>query len=186
MQHLTDEQLIAIYQSNKDGRGEIALACLYDRYAKKMLNFFYYTLHNDYNKAQDFVHDLFLKIIEKHRTFDNNQAFKPWIYVVASNMCKNEFRANKVTQKYNAHVISTTDPIVLIDETEKSIRKCIGELNQAHRSLIVLRFKLKLTVKEIAEIYDCAEGTIKSRLFHATQKLSTLYKIEDHESKSRC
>jgi len=35
---------------------------------------------------------------------------------------------------------------------------------------------MKLTVKEIAEIYECPEGTIKSRLFYATQELSKLYK----------
>jgi RNA polymerase sigma-70 factor (ECF subfamily) len=92
-------------------------------------------------------------------------------------MCKNEFRDNKVIQKYNDHVISTTEPLVLIDETEKTLRKCINNLSQEQRSLIVLRFKMKLTVKEIAEIYECPEGTIKSRLFYAIQELSKLYKI---------
>jgi RNA polymerase sigma-70 factor, ECF subfamily len=177
MQHLTDEQLIVIYQSNKNGQGQIALGCLYDRYAKKMLNFFYFTLHNDYNKAQDFVHDLFLKIIEKPGMFNNNQTFKPWIYRVASNMCKNEFRNIKVIQKYNDHIISTTEPVISNDETEIAVRKCISDLNIEQRSLIVLRFKLKLTVKEIAQIYECPEGTIKSRLFYATKELSKLYKI---------
>ena len=177
MRHLTDEQLIEIYQNNKGDQGQIALGCLYDRYSLQLLNFFYFTLHNDNDKAQDFVHDLFIKIIEKHGTFNNNQIFKPWIYRIASNMCKNEFRDNKVIQKYNDHVISTTEPLVLIDETEKTLRKCINNLSQEQRSLIVLRFKMKLAVKEIAEIYECPEGTIKSRLFYAIQELSKLYKI---------
>ncbi|MGD0756315.1 MAG: sigma-70 family RNA polymerase sigma factor [Bacteroidales bacterium] len=169
--------MIEIYQRDKDGQGQIALGYLYDRYAKQMLNFFYFTLHNDNNKAQDFVHDLFLKIIERHNTFNNNQFFKGWIYRIASNMCKNEFRNIKVIQKYNDHIISTTEPVISNDETEIAVRKCISDLNIEQRSLIVLRFKLKLTVKEIAQIYECPEGTIKSRLFYATKELSKLYKI---------
>ena len=186
MQRLTDEQLIEFFSSNKDGKGQAALSYLYNRYAKQMLNFFYFTLNNDYNKAQDFVHDLFLKVIEKHTSLRNNQPFKPWIYKIASNMCKNEFRDREVIQKYNNHIIYTSDPLILYDDSEKTLRLCISELNRDERSLIVLRFKLKLTVKEIADIYDCAEGTIKSRLFHTTKKLSTLYKTYDHESISKC
>lgn len=176
MQSLTDEQLLDIYRKNKEEQGHAALELLYNRYAKKMLNFFYFTLHNDYEKAQDFVQDLFLKIIQNYQRFDNNQFFKPWIYRIASNMCKNEFRSNKVFQKYRNHVLLTSEPVILNDEKEKIVQQCIHELNQEQRSLIVLRFKLKLTIKEIAEIYECPEGTIKSRLFYAVKELSKLYK----------
>jgi RNA polymerase sigma-70 factor (ECF subfamily) len=176
MQNLSDEQLIEIYRSNRDGQGQIALGSLYNRYAKQLLNFFYFTLHNDHDKAQDFVHDLFVKIIEKQGTFDNTQIFKPWIYRIASNMCKNEFRDDKVIQKYNDYVLSAAEPMVFIDETDKTLRRCISDLSNEQRSLIVLRFKMKLTLREIAEIYECPEGTIKSRLFYAVKELSKLYK----------
>jgi RNA polymerase sigma-70 factor (ECF subfamily) len=176
MDHLSDEQLIGIYRNDKDGQGHDAFACLYNRYASKMLNFFYFTLHSDYNKAQDFVHDLFLKIIEKREQFDNNQFFKSWIYRIAANMCNNEFRSNKVVQKYNEHVLSESEYLTSENETTNELRKCMRELDQDQRSLIVLRFKMKLSVREIAEIYQCPEGTVKSRLFYATKELSKLYK----------
>lgn len=177
MQHLSDEQLIEIFKSNKEGKGRIAFTSLYNRYAKLMLNFFYFSLNNDYNKAQDFVQDLFVKILEKHHTFNNNQFFKTWIYKIASNMCINEFRRNSVIKKYNDHIKSSSEYITLNTEAEKELRKCITNLNTEHRSLIVLRFKLKLSIKEIAQIYECPEGTIKSRLFYATKELSKLYKM---------
>jgi RNA polymerase sigma-70 factor, ECF subfamily len=176
MQCFTDEQLIKIYQCNKDELGQIALGFLYERYARQMLNYFYFTLHNDKDKAQDFVHDLFIRIIEKNHTFDSNQIFKTWIYRIASNMCKNDFRNNKVIQKYTNHVIAANAQTVTDNESENVLRKCIKELSQEQRSLIVLRFRLKLTVKEIAEIYDCPEGTVKSRLYYATKELSKSFK----------
>ena len=177
MQDLSDEQLIKIYQSNQDGYGQVALGYLYDRYAKLMLNFFYFSLHNDHNKAQDFVHDLFVRIIEKNQSFDNIHLFKTWIYRIASNMCKNEFRSEKVTRKYTDYIQSASEQFILTNETDNTLKKCINELRQDHRSLIVLRFKMKLSIREIAEVHECAEGTIKSRLFYATKELSKLYKM---------
>lgn len=176
MESFTDEQLISIYQNNKDGTAQVAFGILYERYAKQMLNFFYFALHYDNDKAQDFVHDLFLRIIEKNHTFNHNKLFKPWVYRIASNMCKNEYRSEKVVQKYNSHIMSASEPTESQNESENILHKCINELNQDQRSLIVLRFKMKLRIKEIADIYECAEGTIKSRLFYATRELSKIYK----------
>lgn len=177
MQHFSDEQLVEIYQISKGNKGQIAFTHLYNRYAKVMLHFFYFSLHYDYNKAQDLVQDLFVKILEKHHTFNNNQFFKTWIYKIASNMCNDEFRKNIVIKKYNDHIKSSSEIITLNSDTEKELRKCINDLDTEQRSLIVMRFKLKLSIKEIARIYECPEGTIKSRLFYATKELSKLFKI---------
>jgi RNA polymerase sigma-70 factor (ECF subfamily) len=133
-------------------------------------------LHYDYNKAQDLVQDLFVKILEKNHTFNNNQFFKSWIYKIASNMCNDEYRKNNVIKKYNDHIKSSLEIITLNSETERELRKCINDLDSEQRSLIVLRFKLKLSIKDIAQIYECPEGTIKSRLFYATKELSKLFK----------
>jgi RNA polymerase sigma-70 factor (ECF subfamily) len=176
MESFTDEQLISIYQNSKDATAQVAFGLLYERYAKQLLNFFYFSLHNDREKAQDFLHDLFIKIIEKNHTFNSTRPLKPWIYRIASNMCKNEYRSEKVVKKYNIHVMATSEPAEYQDENENILRQCINKLNQEQRSLILMRFKLKLKIKEIAEIYECAEGTIKSRLFYATRELSKFYK----------
>jgi RNA polymerase sigma-70 factor, ECF subfamily len=176
MQTLSDEQLIEVYRSKEDGRGKKALDHLYNRYSKPMFNFFFFALQNDSNKAKDFVHDLFIKVIENQKSFDNNRLFRAWIYRIASNMCKNELRANSVIQKYKKHIVYSSSNFVIKNEREKELSESINKLNQDYRSIIVLRFKMKLSIKEIAEVYECPEGTVKSRLFVATKELSKLYK----------
>ncbi len=176
MESLTDEQLMELYRLDKDGQGAIAFDHLYNRYAKRMVNYFYYSLWKDYDKAQDFLHDLFLKIIENKDKFDKNHSFQAWIYRIASNMCKNEFRSNEINKKYQSHVSQTTS----IADNEQKIKSefqiYINSLEPEQRSLILLRFKFNLTIKEIANIFECSEGTIKSRLFYATKELSMKYK----------
>jgi RNA polymerase sigma-70 factor (ECF subfamily) len=81
-----------------------------------------------------------------------------------------------VIQKYADHVIYTSEHFISDNETENMLRICINKLSQEKRSLIILRFKLKLSIKEIGEIYECTEGTIKSRLYYATKELSKFYK----------
>ncbi len=176
MKSFTDEQLMNIFQTDRGSQKQVAFDCLYQRYSKAILQFFYFALKNDHAKAQDFVHDLFVKIIEKPNLFDLNQNFKAWIYRVASNMCKNEYRRSLINQKYYSYMTDARENIVVINDTEKKLHNCICRLSQEHRSLIALRFKMNLTVKEIAGIYECPEGTIKSRLFYATKELSKLYK----------
>lgn len=177
MESLTDEQLMELFRLEKDGQGAIAFDHLYNRYAKKMVNYFYYSLWKDYEKAQDFLHDLFLKIIQSKDKFNKNNSFQAWIYRIASNMCKNEFRNNKIDEKYQAHVLHTKSIVDNDQQEKKDLQRYINSLKHEQRSLIVLRFKFNLSIREIAEIYECPEGTIKSRLFSATKELSTKYKM---------
>ena len=63
---LNDEQLMRlIHKKNIPAFNE-----LYDRYANKLLNYFYRMLNGNKQKAQDFLQDLFTKIIEKPTVYD--------------------------------------------------------------------------------------------------------------------
>lgn len=176
MESLTDEQLMVIIAKNDGSRGMEALDYLYKRYSKPLFNFLYFTLHNDSARAEDFLHDLFLKVLENCKKFDHKQFFKPWVYRMASNMCKNEFRSLLVVKKYNQHVVNTTSDIGADINLLKDVKVAISDLENEQRALIVLRFKMNLSIKEMAEIYECPEGTVKSRLFYATKELSKCFK----------
>ena len=57
---LADEQLVLEMQNGK----ELAFQELYDRYAKHLYQYFYRRMWKDSEKAEDFVHDLFTKLIQ--------------------------------------------------------------------------------------------------------------------------
>ena len=168
--------MIEIYKSTIGSRRQKAFDCLYSRYSEPLIQYFFFALNRDFEKAKDFVHDLFLKILELPDNFDTNLKFKPWFYRVASNMCKNEYRKLDVAKKFREHIQVTDINSFYLSENEVKLSESIKKLSREHRSLIVLRFKINLSVKEMAEIFQCPEGTIKSRLFHATKELSKHYK----------
>lgn len=176
MEQFSDEKLFEIYKSSEDSQRRKAFDCLYLRYSDAVTQYFYFALFRDLEKARDFVHDLFLRLLDAPEKFDTSKKFKPWMFQVASNMCKNEFRRQEVNLKYLEHAKSTFKDSLQLNDSEKLLSASIKQLSQEQRSLIVLRFKIKLSIKEIAEIIDCPEGTVKSRLFYATKELAKIYK----------
>ena len=70
-QQLADEKLIvAITNGDSSAFNE-----LYKRYNERLLYYFYRMLWNDKEMAQDFLQDLFIKIIDKPHLFDVERKF---------------------------------------------------------------------------------------------------------------
>lgn len=160
---------------------------LYNRYSKKMVNFFYAKLYQDQEKANDFLQDLFLKIIEKPELFNADKKFSSWIYTMANNMCKNEYRANKVRGNISVNFdmnllmeLPTFKQFIDkydIDFFMKSLNIELDKLSAKHRQTFSLRHEEMLSIKEISIIMDCSIGTVKSRLFYAVKILSNKLQI---------
>ncbi len=54
------------------------------------------------------------------------------------------------------------------------MRRCIGALPAKHQQVIHLRFYVDESLEGIAEALGCSVGTVKSRLFHAMEKLRAM------------
>lgn len=167
------------------GRNERAFAALYDRYSARMHRYFYRMLWRDAAKAEDFTQELFLKIIEKPQRYNPARPFRTWIYAVASNMCKNEFRRKTPDQPdWEESGTESLDHYLpeRLDHPafEYALREAIDGLGAAHKPCFVLRFQEELSVPEIAAILDCPEGTVKSRLHYALLEVSGRMTIFKH------
>lgn len=167
-------------------REQKAFEELYSRYSRKLLNYFYYNLAFEHAKAQDFLHDLFLKIIEKPEYFDSNKSFKSWIYTLATNMIKNEYKKQQVRTLYYEQEKEQQESYQHAFDLEIDFSHFVAELqlelNQLDSDsnlLFSLRYYEELSIPEIAQILQIPEGTVKSRLFYLVKKLSNkliLYK----------
>ena len=171
----TDEELMSLLIK----REQLAFDELYNRYSKPMLNFFFRMLNNDREKAEDLLHDLFLKIIEKPQSFDKSMKFSTWFYTLAGNIVKNEYRKQQIRTNFRSEsIIENTNPVEYNNESlDKSIfnqqlSKELIKVDIDTRTMFDLRFNEEMSIKEIACIFDCPEGTVKSRLFYLTKNLS--------------
>ncbi|MDG1175680.1 MAG: RNA polymerase sigma factor [Flavobacteriales bacterium] len=167
---------------DKDSR---AFSELYDRYSQMLANYFFKMLWQDEEKAQDFMQDLFTKIIEKPHLFDLKRNFKTWMFSVANNMCKNEYRKQSIRKNTSydmdeGYQIKDNQASAL-DSLQDSLfsEKLTQELellDEKQKSTFVMRYFQDMSIKEIAQALDLSEGTVKSRLFYTLKKLTVSLK----------
>lgn len=171
---LNDEKLMSRLQSGDTG----AFNELYKRYHKRLFYFFYRMLGADNELANDFLQDLFYKIIHQPHLFDLSYKFSNWIFSIAHNMCKNEYRkreVRKVIQRENDPEQFCAELTENTHKKEELISELFAELNRLdknQRSILLLKYKENFSLKEISEILDLPVGTIKSRLHYARLELS--------------
>jgi RNA polymerase sigma factor (sigma-70 family) len=178
IQSFSDEALMQLLSSRRSNE---ALTELHARYSKKVLGYFIRMFRGDIEKSQDFVQDLFLRILEKNHQFDATKRFYTWMYAIASNMCKTSFRDKshqRIEEGNRAFEMQFEHSDNEVDKTafRNVLRKAIEQLEDHHRSTFILRYMEELSIKEIAEITETSEGTVKSRLFYATKKITAALK----------
>ncbi|MDL5048921.1 sigma-70 family RNA polymerase sigma factor [Oscillatoria amoena NRMC-F 0135] len=174
--NFTDEELMGLV-----GKGvKAAFNELYSRYDKKLHYFMLKILQYDAEKASDFLHDIFVQIIEKPERFDTTKKFSTWVYTLAKNMCLNELRnsANRARlttdagkqqeTMYNPAYVAKMDASLFVTE----LNKICTELSDKEQLIITLRFQQELSIKEIAEIMDCPEGTVKSGIYYLLKRIA--------------
>ena len=168
----TDEELMQMVRKNN----REAFSMLYDRYSDKLLKFFYYRLNCDADLANDFLQDLFLKIVGKPQLFDLSKSFSAWIYSIAINMIRNEYNKQSVRSNLmNLYLRDSESSITINSETEDFLQNLEAELElmkPIDKEIFKLRYSDELSIREIAEIVNIAEGTVKSKIFYIQKKLS--------------
>ena len=161
---------------------------LYKRYGKRLLGYFIRMLNFDRDLAEDALQDLFMKIAEHPEKFDTSRSFKTWIFSVASNTCKNYYRHKKIVSETHTEImftLGTTDENAFLASAEKidarEFRKMLEEvlngLPAEKKEAFILKHQEDKTIAEIAEIQNCPEGSVKSRLHYTTKILEQKLKI---------
>jgi RNA polymerase sigma-70 factor (ECF subfamily) len=171
---LKDEQLMAAI-INGD---QAAFSELYSRFNKRLYYFFIRMLGNDNEIANDFLQDIFLKIIYKPELYNPEYKFSNWVFSIAHNMCKNEYRKRQnrgiVHGNETLEMLGDANETEVIDK-ENLIARMFSELEKLEdnqKSVLLLKYKENFSLKEIADILELPVGTIKSRLHYARQELS--------------
>ena len=157
---------------------QAAFSELYHRYKGRMYYYFYRMLGNSAYLANDFLQELFLKLVEKPESYNSSYNFSTWLYSVANNMCKNEYRRRNIHQEY--HTLEALEPqldfqsqvSIEPDRLVEKIFQTLDHLGEEHRSAFLLRYREGFSVREVAQILELPEGTVKSRLFYAKKMLA--------------
>lgn len=135
------------------------------------------------HEAEDVVQDVFIKAFRSLPDFRGEAKLSSWLYRIAVNTCMDRSRLRKRRQ-WNAFLpiqkafgmketSSRSNPARLQESgrIRDDIERALDKLTPLERSIFVLRHHRELKIREIAEVLERSEGTIKNILFRAVRKL---------------
>ena len=174
---MTDEEIMLAVAN---GRIRL-LSTLFERYSDRLYSYF---LRMTYDKAlsDDLTQDVFERIIKYRKTYRKEFRFGPWLFRVAHNVRMDHYRSQK---KKKVEGIAP-DTLRLSENTleagiekrqmERDIESALRQLKPAHREVLLLTRYQKMKYREVAELLQVTESTIKVRVHRAVQELSDVYK----------
>ena len=176
----TDEQLM----KRASGGSDRAFEELYNRHARRLQGFFKRRLGDDADLAADLMHDTFLRLYAARETYREGRSFRPWLYTIAYNLCKNHHR-NQLTlvSDEGKDLLDSSDIEINLDADilRDALRDALKRLPEPYAMLFSLHYEEELTVPQIAQITDLPEGTVKSRLHKAMNIIKqSLKQYEDN------
>jgi RNA polymerase sigma-70 factor, ECF subfamily len=142
---------------------------------------------SDREEAFDLTQDIFFSIHQHLDGFRADAKVKTWLFRIAKNHCINRLKYLKRRGRGRSDDFAESNELAITesmggsarpddDLTRKAevslVHRAIETLDEEQRALVVLRDVEGLSYEEIVEITELAEGTVKSRLHRAREKLA--------------
>ena len=162
-------------------REEGAFEELFSRFQRLIYGTALRILKQDFS-AQDAVQETFINIYRGAKYFRGDSRLSTWINRITINVCLEMIRKNKRHDQRldediseNIHLVDdsleTPFETAVRTELEGRINNALRSLGDKHGPVVRLHDVQGHTIKEIANILDIPEGTVKSRLYYGREGL---------------
>jgi len=127
--------------------------------------------------AEDVTQKIFLKLFTNF-SFSGNSEFTTWLYRITVNACTDEARRSNrfvdLSGIFGRRESQSEVQQILIEKSDISemIAAEIAKLRPKLREPIVLRYVEGLSYQEIADVLECSQGTVGSRLNRGHKQLA--------------
>ena len=128
--------------------------------------------------AEDVVQETFVQVYLHAMELKEPAGFKSWFYRILTRLawkCGRDGRREVPDEDIAVRADRTDESDCLSrllgEEERERVRRAVEDLDEKHRSIVVLYYFNNFTTGEIARITGCFEGTVKSRLHTARKKL---------------
>lgn len=170
-----DRELMARITEDRD---VAAMEDLYVRFKPRLMSFLR-RLTRDEMVLEEAYNDVMVTVWRKSHQYEARSKVSSWIFSIAYRIC---LRMVKKQSKRDATFelrgdelpdMAAPEPVGSPEGSEDLIA-AVKRLNPKHRIVVELCYFEGYSLEEIAQIVDCPANTVKTRLYHARNKLRTL------------
>ena len=175
-----------LYQAQK---GDARAFCQLAQPLERRLFYQAVSLCRDESAAEDLVSETLIEAWKCLSRYDQSCRLTTWLYAILLHRYQNSIRRARSRpislalftrrelepREEAQREIPATDasPVenVLQGELSAQVHRWIDALEEKHRDVILLRFFEGASLSDMAAVLRCSEGTVKSRLHYALDKL---------------
>lgn len=137
-----------------------------------------YLYINDMSAAEDIFQEVFIKVNLNLDTFKGESSIKTWIIRITINMCKDYLKS--AYQRRVVPVMEFKEDVVVSDNTgiealkteaAHTVREAVQGLPEQYKEVVLCVYYQDMSMKEAAEALKIPEGTVKTRLLRAKERL---------------
>jgi RNA polymerase sigma-70 factor (ECF subfamily) len=176
MEKRTDQELMKLITE----KNTLALKTLYRRYEIPIFNFILrYTGSREI--ARELIQETFTRLWFASHLFDQKRGnLKGWLYTIALNITRNEMSKKEYTYKYvevneacnpgeegDGRETGNPETIFRQQALRRTVANALGQLRPYLREVIIMKNYRHLKFREIAEVMNIPEGTVKARYHRA-------------------
>jgi RNA polymerase sigma-70 factor, ECF subfamily len=158
------------------------------------------TITKNREDAEDAMQDAFLRAYIALHTFEGRSSFYSWLTRIAINSALIILRKRRARPEVSfdrPHELDEEDSIIEFRDAGPSpeqicvhrqrcarVLKSIGKLQPRLREVIEMHMRQSWSVKEIAQALEISEAAVKSRLFRARVRLTSVRTLKNSEAKA--
>lgn len=169
---LKDEEVIRQYLTSQSGD---CFETLYNRYVNKVYKQCL-SLTKDSEKAQDFTHDIFIKMFARLDRFQERSTFSTWLYSISYNYCMDQLRVSNRTPTMSLEDESA-EQVAYVDDSDSAehrlqlLSQAMNSLSKQEATLLRLKYQDGLDIRQIAQQLDLNDSAVKMRLKRSRDKV---------------
>ena len=156
------------------------LEILVRRHASPLLTFIH-RMVGDRHRSEELFQEVFLSVWLNRARYQFPRPFKPWLYAIALNKCREAHRGRTQPTQLLADgdaapLSAEASPLecAVASESAQLVSQAVTQLPPQQRAVVVLRIWDNLAYADIAEIVGCSEATARSHMVHGLASLRRL------------
>jgi RNA polymerase sigma-70 factor (ECF subfamily) len=176
---LSDETLIKqVAEGNK-----LAIRALFARHQLRVHRFAL-RIVRDSALAEDVVSEVFIDAWQHAGRYEGRSTVSTWLLGITRHKALTAANRRTTESIDSESAMNVVDPANTPEaelgqrDTGTVIRRCLANLSPEHAEIIDLVYYQEKSIKEIVEILDIPENTVKTRMFYARKRLAALVAAE--------
>jgi len=165
------DELLVLHAQDGDNK---SLELLVKRWHKKLVGYCYKQT-NDLEASKDLVQESWQAIIKGIKSLKDPAKFRIWAFRIVHNKVISWIRERQKERILEQEVVQEIEYSMGEEPDFGPIRRAIDKLPNEQKTILTFFYQHNYSLKEISEILNINVGTVKSRLYHARQKVKKYY-----------